>query len=265
MMAPPNPPRLRDGQEFGDLLARYAAEAPSAERLAHSAAIVEQRLAAPPLLIGGGPAALATGGALKVGAIVVGVAAASVVGYHYLAPAPRPATPPAVTAPPSPPVAAPAPSAAPRPAGSRPSVAPPRRITAPAPAAHSDLPEQVRLFTAAKDAARAGHYDEALRHLDELARRFPATPLKAEAQLSRADYLARAGRLDEAIAAVEKLVESPRHVGRRPELWHVLGDLRVKRGDCGAALTAYRQALALGRPEPQAETIRRGIEKCGGR
>src|SRR5439155_18451401 len=84
----------------------------------------------------------------------------------------------------------------------------------------------------------------ALSRLDELLRRFPATPLRADAELTRADVLARAGRLAEAAQAFDALARDDAHRGRRGELLRTLGDLYRQLHDCKLANDAYTRALA---------------------
>jgi hypothetical protein len=135
---------------------------------------------------------------------------------------------------------------------------PPGRGSPPA----SDLAEQLRLYDTATASARAGDYAHALRTLDELERRFPRTTLAAEVALSRAEYLARSGAVDAAIAATEKLVADPRHAGRRAQLLRVLGDLWIRHGDCAKATHAFRDALSLSLPANEAAAVQTGIERC---
>jgi TolA-binding protein len=178
------------------------------------------------------------------------------------APAPTPAPPVAVSAPATDtdtaaPVAPPA-SATPEPPPA-PTVSP--APTAP-PAAPSRLPDQIRLFEAAKRAGRARRYKKALGLIEELLRRFPTTPLAAEARLSQAELLMRAGRLRDATIAVRGLLTDPRHAGRRGELLRVLGELLRRQGDCRGAVVAYRQALAAPLSKRDARAARRGLAAC---
>jgi hypothetical protein len=71
--------------------------------------------------------------------------------------------------------------------------APPAAARAPAPApAHSTLGAENDLFAAAARAARAGDAPAALRALDELVTRYPASPLRAPAEAERVRLLGRA-------------------------------------------------------------------------
>jgi tetratricopeptide (TPR) repeat protein len=128
-------------------------------------------------------------------------------------------------------------------------------------AAPSDLPEQIRIYEAARAAGRRGDLAGGLELLAELVRRFPATPLRAEAELTRAELWARADRV-EAVPALEALIADPVHRGRRGELLRTLGDLHRRRGDCPHALEAYDRALAerLGRRDRS--DVERGRARC---
>jgi hypothetical protein len=128
----------------------------------------------------------------------------------------------------------------------------------------SDLDKQIALYSAARDVAARGDYMRAVAALDDLLARFPSSPIAAEAELGRADYLARAGHLDAAASAFEHLIASEALHGRRGELEQMLGDLRIKQGDCASAQAAYRAALEAGVPERSREAIRRALQRCGG-
>lgn len=130
------------------------------------------------------------------------------------------------------------------------------------PALTSDLPEQIRIYEAARDASRRGDFDGALAHLDELERRFPGTQLRADAELTRADVLARAGRLAEAAQAFETLAADPVHRGRRGELLRTLGDLYRQLGDCPHALAAYTRAQAERLTDRDRAAVARGRARC---
>jgi tetratricopeptide (TPR) repeat protein len=130
------------------------------------------------------------------------------------------------------------------------------------PPAPSQLPQQIKLFEAARRAGRARRYKKAVNLIERLLRRFPNTPLAAEARLSRAEFLVRAGRLGAATTAVRGLLVDPRHAGRRGELLRVLGDLLRRQGDCRGAAVAYRQALAASLSKKDARAARRGLAAC---
>jgi tetratricopeptide (TPR) repeat protein len=201
------------------------------------------------------------------------------------APGPSPAAAPPASGPPAsrPPASAP-PPASPSPTASAPAAAPPPAAPirkppasrapaspagaelAPPPAAasppSSDLPEQIRLYEAARDAGKRGDFPTALALLDELLRRFPATPLRSDADLTRADVLARANQLDAAIQAFEKLTTDDAHRGRRGELLRTLGDLHRRAGDCTRALAAYSRAQAEHLSARDRAEIERGRDRC---
>jgi tetratricopeptide (TPR) repeat protein len=136
---------------------------------------------------------------------------------------------------------------------------PPAPIPPPPPA--SELPEQIRLYEAARAASGRREFTQGLEHIAELLRRFPSTPLRAEAELTRADLLTRADRLDEAVAA-EALAIDNSHRGRRGELLRTIGDLRRKQGDCTRAIDAYARARATTLSATEKARVERGMERC---
>jgi hypothetical protein len=229
------PPRLRDDAELGGLLRAAADDVPSAERLTRVGRTVRAAVAATPAAPAAAPGAklalIGAGFALVVGAAigasgrdpderaVIDVAALDREEAARVAPAVAtpvvPAEPPALR-----PTAVPARHAA---GGGdramrarRPQADPPR----------GDLAEQIERYDRARGLARRGEHVGAIAALDELTRRFPDSPLADEAALSRAEWLARAGRTREAIAAFERLLAADRYPGRAAELSRVLGDLR---------------------------------------
>lgn len=137
--------------------------------------------------------------------------------------------------------------------------------TAPDAAVASELPEQIRIYEEARDASRRGEFALALARLDDLLARFPATPLAADAALTRADVLARAGKLAEAAAALELLVADPVHRHRKGELLRTLGDVERRRGDCTRARDAYKRASAEKLTAAQARDVAHGLKRCDGR
>jgi tetratricopeptide (TPR) repeat protein len=132
----------------------------------------------------------------------------------------------------------------------------------PAVPAPSELPEQIRLYELARDAARRGDHREAVARIDELLQRFPTTQLRAEAQLTRTESLARGNRFDEAVKALEQLIADDTHRGRRGELLRTLGDLHRRRGDCTHAVDAYTRALAQRLTELNRSEITRARDLC---
>jgi len=126
----------------------------------------------------------------------------------------------------------------------------------------SSLPEQMRLFQAARRAARAKRWTAAEGHLAELLRRYPDSVLRAEAELSEAECLVGLGRRRQAADLVLRLLADPLHAGRRGELWRLEGDLRRQLGDCAGALAAYRSALHEPLSDREKGNVRVGIESC---
>jgi TolA-binding protein len=139
-----------------------------------------------------------------------------------------------------------------------PDAAPPDASAAPT----SELPEQIRLYDEARQAAARGQLSSAIDRLDELLRRFPATQLRPDAELTRAELLARADRYDEAVTALEALAAARAHAGRRAELLRTLGDLHAKHGDCTRATDAYTRALAAHPGERDRTDAERGRDRC---
>jgi tetratricopeptide (TPR) repeat protein len=158
-------------------------------------------------------------------------------------------------------IEAPAPVAAPAPPPPAPEVKeapppPPERVPTP-------LEVQLALFREAKEAAKKGDFDRALGRLDELDRRFPAGPLAPEVTLARADYLARAERIDDAIAFITQTVKHD--PPKRAELYRLLGDLWRAKGECSKATPAYEKALSFGAVQLSAKAAKDGIEACRAR
>src|SRR5262249_39306966 len=115
---------------------------------------------------------------------------------------------------------------------------------------------------AARAAAAANDFATSLAKLDELEQHFPTTPLRADAELTRADVLARAGRLAEAARAFEALSRDDAHRGRRGELLRTLGDLYRQLHDCTRAHDAYTRALAEHLSQRDREDAERGRDRC---
>jgi tetratricopeptide (TPR) repeat protein len=134
--------------------------------------------------------------------------------------------------------------------------------TAVAPAPTSELPEQIELYEAARAAGARGAFADGLTKLDDLLQRFPQTPLRPDAELTRADLLSRAGRLDDAALALDALASSPAHRGRRGELLRTLGDVHRQRKDCKAAMEAYTLAQTVTLGTAEKAKVARGIEAC---
>jgi tetratricopeptide (TPR) repeat protein len=263
------PPRLKYGDEFGQLL-RSADVDVSADRLAHNAAGYKTLIAAgattalwklivPLLLLSAvlvpiiyivtrEPDATATIATVSpeqsVNAEHVDMRSAVTERETVIAVADEAPPPPKQIAP-------------------RPSAPLTVQLTAPpAVPAPSELPEQIRLYELARDAARRGDHAEAITRIDELLQRFPTTQLRAEAQLTRTESLARANRFDEAVAALEQLIGDDAHRGRRGELLRTLGDLHRRRGDCTHAIDAYTRALASKLDDRRRSEISRARDLC---
>ena len=132
----------------------------------------------------------------------------------------------------------------------------------PAVPAPSELPEQIRLYEEARDAVRRGEYGVAVARVDDLLLRFPSTPLKAEAQLTRAESLARANRVADASKALEALIADDAHRGRRGELLRTLADLYRRNNDCARAVDAYNRALAQRLSDRDRKEVIRGRDHC---
>jgi tetratricopeptide repeat protein len=129
----------------------------------------------------------------------------------------------------------------------------------------SDLPAQIQLYEDARALAAKGDVAGGLAKLDELLARYPATPLRAEAELTRGELLARTNRHDDAAAALEALANDPSHRGRRGELLRALGDVRRKQGDCPRAIDAYTRARDAGLGAGEKAKVERGLAACAPR
>ena len=125
----------------------------------------------------------------------------------------------------------------------------------------SQLPAQIALYEAAHDAAARGELAHAIDLIDQLLRDFPATQLRADAELTRAELLARTDRAD-AVTALEALIADPVHAGRMAELLRTLGDLYRRRGDCTRALDAYQRALSAHPGERDRKAAEAGRDHC---
>jgi hypothetical protein len=261
------PPRLKDSPELGAVI-RAAGEANvTPERLADNAAGVKA------LIASGATTALwkLILPLLLLAAIVAPIAVKLATPADEPPPPPPPAAPVAV----APAVVPDAPEAVPDPidATEPPPPPAPRRHATPvpvdaavivedAPAAKSELAAQIELYRAARDAGVRGDVAHGIELIDDLLRQYPATPLRAEADLTRADFLARANRLDEAARAVEELLRDAAHGGRRGELLRTLGDLYRRQGDCTRAIDAYTRALAERLSERDRADVERGRDRC---
>lgn len=278
-----DPPRLIHDPRFAEVLEEMRTEQLSPARLTRNAAAIEQRITG--IHADGATAAGQSFVTAVKLAIPVGLAAAGAIYALVSTEVPPPPTEPPAPAPMGVADAAAWPdvgatlsdAAAPDAAITAHRIAPRRDIrrapdaTLVAPDASVEaqtsslLTEQIRRFEQVRALAGQGAYDLALEHLDELERRFPGGPLAAEAALSRADYLVRAGRDAQAIDVLAELIKDPRHTGRRGELLRLLGDLEAKRGACDRAITHYRRALTMDLPDRERQAALRGINACGSR
>ncbi|HEY5926170.1 MAG TPA: tetratricopeptide repeat protein [Kofleriaceae bacterium] len=263
------PPRLKHGDEFGPLLRAGDLADVSAERLASNAAGYKA------LIAGGATTALwklivplLLLVAIAIPAIVIGTRGAS---EPMSAAAPHEqaaldienAETHATVTSREPAVAVPEPEPSkPTPAAPKSAPAVVELAQPPAVPPPSELPEQIRIYEDARDAGRRGDYAIAIAGIDDLLRRFPASPLRAEAELTRAELFARGNRVDEAVRAVEVLVADERHRGRRGELLRMLGDLHRRSGDCPRAVDAYTRALAQRLSDRDRTEVVKGRDRC---
>ena len=132
----------------------------------------------------------------------------------------------------------------------------------PQPAPSAQLDEQIALFRSARRATRSGELERAVERLDALTRRFPQSPLGAEARLLRVEVLYRQGRYRQAIARIEPLLDAPALAGKKAQLLRLLGDAWLQQGRCDRASAAFRRALGLGLQGAEARAARRGLQSC---
>jgi protein O-mannosyl-transferase len=101
---------------------------------------------------------------------------------------------------------------------------------------------------------KAGSDEEALRHLDDALRTRPDQP---QLRLNRVIVLARLGRVEEAVAESERMLEEP---ALAAEAHYNLGILHDRyRADPRRALLHYQEALRRAPLRPNAEQVRRRI------
>ncbi|OGQ89767.1 MAG: hypothetical protein A2289_12665 [Deltaproteobacteria bacterium RIFOXYA12_FULL_58_15] len=269
-----NPLRLIDTPEFGPVLQEVAARRWAPERLARSADAIETKVAS--LAVGsavatGSLSALTTGSAAKLGlAIVAGLSVASGVLLwkpndgaeptannqfeefrmqdiqegEWIA-LPRPSTEPGELG-------------EPRQARNH-----SMRLEEPIPPVpHSDLPRQLELFDDAREAANAGDFDTALNRLTTLSDTFPQSPIQVEVLLARAEYMVKAGRDEEAIRFLEAVIEDPALASKKAQLFRLVADAWLRRGQCDRAVPAYQRALGLGLLDEDSINARAGLKKC---
>lgn len=280
-MSSPNPRRLKQDPEFSDVLQDAAAEDElTPERLAHNGERVRQRIAALGLaatslsptiaawlkLAAGGAIVAAVGTSVyvmmnpptSVDELVESVPTLVAIATDTGTPA---ATPDVIATPVGTQIAMIAPTPREMTFSTGTPEATPVPTTADATVDSSALAEQLADFESARAAANRGEYDVALKQLDVLEKQWPDGPLQAEIELSRADYLVRSGRLQEATEVISVLVLDPAHAPRRAELYQVLGDLWIKLDNCPAAVKAYREVVAMDGEVD--EGVSTGLAKCG--
>lgn len=262
------PRRLAEDPAYAEDFARAKAARPDAALLAR----VERRLARPEASAAPRPRLRLV---LVLGVLVSATAMAAVTerllssrGSAPVEVSPRPKARPSPTAaaPEQTPEPTPESTPAPEPpALPRPRRAPQKAITpAKSPSAEpvDGLKAQLERFEAAKRALATGDAGSAVRELDRLLAEWPASVLAPEARSLRAEALAKAGRVEEAVAAVEALIRDPGQAGRRAEWRRFLGDLERQRGDCPAARAAYRLALEGKLSAASERAARAGLAAC---
>jgi Flp pilus assembly protein TadD len=102
-----------------------------------------------------------------------------------------------------------------------------------------------------------------LARLSELETQHPNHPLVAEVSLSRTEWLVLTGRYTEAAVLILANLENPALRGKKAELLHLLGDVRLHQGKNAEACEAFRRALGLGLSGDRAEAARKGLQRCG--
>ncbi|MBN1962083.1 MAG: tetratricopeptide repeat protein [Deltaproteobacteria bacterium] len=126
----------------------------------------------------------------------------------------------------------------------------------------SAVAAQLKLFHQAQAKAKLQQYNEALKTLDVLERRYPQGSLEAEIIISRAEYLWLAGRYQDAANLIEKQINNPVVAARKAELWLTLGDVRQRQGSCKEAIIAYQRALGLGLRPADVKAAQKGLKRC---
>lgn len=303
MRIPAAPPRLRDSEEFGEILQKE--EAPlSAERINKNGEILHQRLASSIIATGAITSTTAAALIIKIGVPIVLSISAATTAYLYLSTGVNKTMeqPPSIIQRPrhtafnesgrdggqinsqpqdavsSFPMDAESKALKPRSRRASPKKLivpihpfPPSdagidlasiKESMPAPWETSELPAQLRLFHSAQSLGKTGSYSSALTIIEQLLTRYPHTPLRAEAEFSQVDFLIRAGRNQEALPKIRKLLNDPNHQGRQGELWRVLGNILQIQGNCSEAIKAYQHALAFPLRKEEIVSIRHALKKC---
>ncbi len=293
-----NPPRLVQGSEFADILRQARQHPDETQRLEAVGQALHQRLGELSATAAGQGVAAGTLVGKSVGALLV-VAVAGAGAVLWSSQHPRRVSAPAhltrdaeLSAAPAaqpPPVAgamsteklasAPAQdsakpvtpahpitarhgqSPAPPSASSKLAAPPPPAATGPG-EAPSSLPRQLALLEEARAAANAGDYAKALWAVGQLRADFPNSPVLLEARIAEVEYLSLDGQVDAALSALDSLLGARGVTAKRPALLRLQGDLLVKKGECTAAVVAYRHALGLGLADADAAAARRGLQHC---
>ena len=269
-----NPPRLLEHPEFGRDWSAAAGEEFASDRLAACGQEIAGQVAALSTgLAGAGVAtkAASTGATIAKVTLAVIAVGGMVTAYVALSDSPKDE----VQAPPPVEEVVEAPSVVPPIEEARESKPVPRptkvkRKTAAAkteqPRLQSSLlPEQLRLFERAQQAARGGDYDGALRLLQRLETEFPGSPIDPETRLAKAEYLVRGKRYREATVEIQKMLLEPPLAGKRATLYQMLGDAWMNRGRCDRAVGAFEKALESGLEPTHEEAVRAAVGKCEAR
>ena len=126
----------------------------------------------------------------------------------------------------------------------------------------SSLQEELKLFNLASHYSEKGNHNEALKYLDKLEQHYPKTILKPEIEINRVNYLIKAGKVKQAVNAIEKILLDKSDDERKPELNCLLGDLWLKLDDCKKAVNFFKKALMLNINGEERDIAMQGIKKC---
>ena len=260
MKPEPNPPRLVHSSEFADILRKASQRDFSSERLASTGEAIRHGIAG---LSSPANVSLSSGAAGGMGKLLGALAIAGMVGTGALLWTQRgPETVPTQVEDARPPIEPQTATPPPVDIGQGATRAKPPQAAS---AAESNLPQQLALLQAAREAASRGGYARALTMLDQLESEFPTSPVLVEARIARVEYLAADGRLDESLTATEQLLSDRTLGAKKPALLRLQGDLLVRKGSCRNAVIAYRRAIGLGLTDDEMAAAKRGIEFCESR
>jgi len=267
MKPEPNPPRLINNPEFGEMLKGVATRRWNPERLTQNADVIQAKVAG---LAAMGTATTGTVAAIRgptIAKVAVPLALAISGGTAVVlwdSTPPEPPTSSAViqesTNPPDQ-IEEPGPEPAKQPQDET-QTRPRRKKAVSKPKPTSSLPEQLRLFERAKAAASRGDPARALRALDLLDARYPETTLRGEILLARAEYLSQSDDDDAAIRFIESILDQPVVTAKKAQLLRLVADIWLRRGICERAVPAYQRALGLGLNRADASSARAGLKKC---